>query len=171
MATMQRALGNNFLKKYLKNKKYNTVINIGCRSDKDIQGMFYSDYFDAKKIIKVEPFPIKKYDVDYIAKCENLPFENSVSDMIFLHNVFLPYECDIDIEKSLMEMHRVLMKSGEVIISYSDFSLDAKNYLEKTRNAILGYFSPIEIYEYQTTGDRYMDKIVDYHVEIFCGKK
>ena len=68
-------------------------------------------------------------------------------------------------------MHRVSLKSGEVIISYSDFSNDAKKYLKDTRRNILKYFSPIEIYEYQTTGDRYVDRIVDYHVEIFCGKK
>ena len=108
---MQRTLGNNFLKKYLKDKRYNTVINIGCRSDKDMQGMFYSDYFNAKKIIKIEPFPVKECDVDYVSKCEYLPLESSISDMIFLHNVFLPYECDIDIEyhdNNLNRPHRHL---------------------------------------------------------------
>lgn len=171
MATNQRMLGNKFLKNYLNNKEYGVVLNIGCRSDSDREGLCYSDYFNAKKIIKIEPNPINPIKVDYIAKCEDLPLKSSSADMVFLHNVFIPFECYVDVPKSVGEISRVLSSDGEVIISYCDFSEDAEGYLRMVRSEILKYFEAIKIYEYKTKGDRYCDKIVDYHVEIFCGKK
>ena len=97
MATKLRLKGNQIIKQLVQNKQFNTVINLGCGNDTDKEGGYYSDYFNAKKIIKIDPNTSIK-GLDYHAKSEDLPLKNKMADLVFLNWVFIPNDPSVDIE-------------------------------------------------------------------------
>ena len=66
--TKLRIIGNRYLKKYLKDKKYNVVLNIGCGNNSDKEGGSYCKYFNCKEIINIDPNPAFEKCVDYQSK-------------------------------------------------------------------------------------------------------
>ena len=115
MATCLRKTSNNWLRKLLKDKYFETVLNLGCGEGIDKEGDVYSNYFEWDKIINID---IKKYEgVDIVAPAENLPLDNDSVDFIFCHWMlyFLTKENRI---KAISEMKRVLKSKGKILISY-----------------------------------------------------
>ena len=115
MSTRLRKLSNTWLQELLKDKHFETCINLGCRTDEDQEGRFYSDYFKWNKMIKIdiEMFP----GVDIIAPAEKLPIPDDSVNFIFCNWVFY-YLTNLDRIKAISEMTRVLKHGGEVLISY-----------------------------------------------------
>ena len=172
MSTKLRHFGNKIIKEIIANKKYDTVLNLGCGNDSDKEGGCYSNYFNSSNIIKIDPNKSYHQIVDHISKAENLPLKSKSINLSFLNWVLVPDDpsVEIDIDKTLVELHRVSADKAEVIISYADHTGDSASKNLNIRNMILKYFDIIKVYEFKTESDRYCGNTVDWKAEIFYGK-
>lgn len=122
---------NGWCKGLFAGQHFKCVLNLGCGHDVDRQGLTYSGYFMAKKVIRVDPQTVTNYPpeefilhggdtfenpVDVIASAESLPFDDSFFDMVFCNWVI--YHTDYN--KALDEICRVLVPSGKLFASYMD---------------------------------------------------
>jgi len=117
MATRLRITSNKRLRKLLRNKHFEVVVNLGCGEGIDKEGDFYSNYFKWDKMINID---IINYEgVDIVAPAENLPLDDNSVDFIFCNWMlyFLTKENRI---KAVSEMGRVLKPKGNILISYWD---------------------------------------------------
>ena len=138
MATRLRKDSNDWLRKLLKDKYFETVIDLGCGERIDKEGDFYSNYFKWDKITNID---IKNYEgVDIVSPAENLPLDNNSVDFIFCHWMlyFLTKENRI---KAVSEMVRVLKPKGEILISYWDLK-----DVESMRSLLMDNFKVLDIW-------------------------
>jgi len=120
MATRLRKESNKWMRKLLKDKHFETALNLGCGEDVDQEGNFYSNYFKWDKIIKIDKI---KYVGVIQASAENIPLKDNSVDFIFSNWMlyFLSKEGRI---KAVSEMKRVLKPKGKILIS--SWALDIK---------------------------------------------
>jgi len=139
MATRLRKDSNDWLRKLLKDKYFETVIDLGCGERIDKEGDFYSNYFKWDKITNID---IKNYEgVDIVSPAENLPLDNNSVDFIFCHWMlyFLTKENRI---KAVSEMVRVLKPKGNILISYWDLK-----DVESMRSLLMDNFKVLDIWK------------------------
>jgi len=138
MATRLRITSNKRLRKLLRNKHFEVVVNLGCGEGIDKEGDFYSNYFKWDKMINID---IINYEgVDIVSPAENLPLDNNSVDFIFCHWMlyFLTKENRI---KAVSEMVRVLKPKGEILISYWDLK-----DVESMRSLLMDNFKVLDIW-------------------------
>ena len=139
MATRLRKDSNDWLRKLLKDKYFETVIDLGCGERIDKEGDFYSNYFKWDKMINID---IINYEgVDIVAPAENLPLDDNSVDFIFCNWMlyFLTKENRI---KAVSEMVRVLKPKGEILISYWDLK-----DVESMRSLLMDNFKVLDIWK------------------------
>ena len=138
MATRLRITSNKRLRKLLRNKHFEVVVNLGCGEGIDKEGDFYSNYFKWDKMINID---IINYEgVDIVSPAENLPLDNNSVDFIFCHWMlyFLTKENRI---KAVSEMVRVLKPKGNILISYWDLK-----DVESMRSLLMDNFKVLDIW-------------------------
>ena len=139
MATRLRITSNKRLRKLLRNKHFEVVVNLGCGEGIDKEGDFYSNYFKWDKMINID---IINYEgVDIVSPAENLPLDNNSVDFIFCHWMlyFLTKENRI---KAVSEMGRVLKPKGNILISYWDLK-----DVESMRSLLMDNFKVLDIWK------------------------
>ena len=138
MATRLRITSNKRLRKLLRNKHFEVVVNLGCGEGIDKEGDFYSNYFKWDKMINID---IINYEgVDIVAPAENLPLDDNSVDFIFCNWMlyFLTKENRI---KAVSEMGRVLKPKGNILISYWDLK-----DVESMRSLLMDNFKVLDIW-------------------------
>jgi len=109
-----RIKSNQWLHTLLKDKHFDTVLNLGCGTDEDKQGGYYFEYFSHRKMVFVD---IKKTRITTcVADAAMLPFQNGVFDFVFCNWLLYkdyPYPPPV-----LDEIKRVIKPKGKVMISY-----------------------------------------------------
>jgi len=139
MATRLRITSNKRLRKLLRNKHFEVVVNLGCGEGIDKGGDFYSNYFKWDKMINID---IINYEgVDIVAPAENLPLDDNSVDFIFCNWMlyFLTKENRI---KAVSEMGRVLKPKGNILISYWDLK-----DVESMRSLLMDNFKVLDIWK------------------------
>jgi FkbM family methyltransferase len=164
MATKLRQRGNQIIKSLVKDKHFDVVVNLGCGNDTDKEGGYYSDYFDADKVIKIDPNPTLK-GLDYIAGSEDMPLKNKSADLVFLNWVFIPDDpsVDISIQTSIIEIARVLKTGGRALISLADASEGHMTSFGKVKGMLSPYFDLEDEVFYHTENDVYLREPIDWH--------
>ena len=119
---------------------FNHVLNLGCGHDSDRQGYFYSGYFDAEKVTRMDTTPKTSYPpeevclhgwdeytnpVDVIGDAEYSMFDRDTFDMVFCN--WMIYHCDH--KKVLGEIHEILRPGGKLLVTYMDEVQFGKFYL------------------------------------------
>ena len=138
MATRLRITSNKRLRKLLRNKHFEVVVNLGCGEGIDKEGDFYSNYFKWDKMINID---IINYEgVDIVSPAENLPLDDNSVDFIFCNWMlyFLTKENRI---KAVSEMGRVLKPKGNILISYWDLK-----DVESMRSLLMDNFKVLDIW-------------------------
>ncbi|MBW1672734.1 MAG: class I SAM-dependent methyltransferase [Deltaproteobacteria bacterium] len=112
--TPLRRKSNAYLRNLLKDKYFDTVLNLGCGKDDDYEGGRYSDYINCRKVIKIDINPDMP-DLDFVAQADNLPLEDNSVDFLFMNWAF-QYAHD---PKTVKELLRVLQPRAFALISYT----------------------------------------------------
>lgn len=154
LASPLRRRTNRWIRKQLKGKTFDTVLNTGCGSDDDSQGDQYSNYFQCQRMITLDNDP--KCKADITASVEDIPLEDNSVDCVFANWVI--YKADI--RKSLAEFARVLRPGGVVLVSYNG----ASHNMPGLREAVL---AAVEVEACCTMN--YTPKGVPKIGEVVCG--
>jgi SAM-dependent methyltransferase len=110
---------NKWLRRILKGRCFDTVLDLGCGMDSDHEGGRYSEYYSCKRMIRVDARPTVP-NLDYVAKAENLPLPDESVDFVFMHWVFYL----TDMPRAISEVRRVLKRGGHAMVSYVSTSPD-----------------------------------------------
>jgi len=111
-ATRLRAPSNKWLRNILSNRTFGRVLNLGCGTDKDQEGGYYSQYFKSNKVICMDL--IDRPVVDVVGSSEEMPFESDTFDFVFAN--WMIYKTDV--QRTLQEIVRVLRPGGKIMLSY-----------------------------------------------------
>lgn len=194
-----RKYTNIYIKEILRDKHFETVLNLGCGNDADKEGGHYSSYLAFDNMIKVDPrtdikiYPERIQDNGSVIRhivCggENMPLEDESIDFLLMLMVLNKFQSS-DSEKILKdpvasnnsilnsykkiwdECIRVLSKKSEILITYSDNYGDYK-WIDDCRKMISKDFVPMEVFRFETNDDIFKNKKVSGKiVEIFYGKR
>ena len=150
---------NKWIRSQLEGKSYAVVLNLGCGSDRDKEGGYYSDYFRADKVLKLDK---KRVSGVTFGVAEDLPYADQFVDFVFSNWVIYV----TDLHKSIPEICRVIKPGGEVLISYSDPEFDKMKRVARHLDKVfitIARFGPV-LYFGERAG------VPDKNVEILYGK-
>ena len=112
--TELRQKSNEWLRVLLKDKCFDTALNLGCGTDEDKEGSYYFKYMQHREMVFVDT---KKTRITTcVADAAMLPFQNGVFDFVFCN--WLLYEDYPYPPPVLDEIKRVIKPKGKVMISY-----------------------------------------------------
>lgn len=118
-----RKESNSWIRAQVIDRDIATVLNVGCGSNIDFEGRKYSSYFNADRIINLDPN--LQSGVDIIAEAEAIPLPNECIDLVFMNWVIGSTKTNA--VKALEEITRVLVPSGFIMISFLLPTLKAKH--------------------------------------------
>jgi hypothetical protein len=194
-----RKYTNIYIKEILRDKHFETVLNLGCGNDADKEGGYYSSYFIFDNMIKIDPrTDIKIYPEEVknngsvikhiVCGGENMPLKSNSIDFLMMLRVFNKFQSSdsekivddpLCSESSMLrsartiwkECLRVLSKDSEILVTYSDNYGDHQ-WLADCRKMISKDFIPKEIFRFETSSDMFKgNKVSGKIVEIFYGTR